>query len=566
MKNSTLTLLLLTVICLFTLNKATAQQYPGYTLYSVMNSTATQLIDTNGTVYHSWTHTTANKTGYSCYLMPGGILWRSVSLTGTSLTGGGMTGKVQKVDYAGTILWDYTYSSSTYCIHHDICPLPNGNVLLISYDVKTPTQATAAGASSSLTVWSEKIIEVQPTGATTGTIVWQWNLWDHLVQNVNASGANYQTSIVDHPELMNINYGLQKDWFHMNGIDYNPVLDQIALSAHNKNMWMIIDHSTTTAEAAGHTGGLAGKGGDFLYRYGNPASYGATGSSVLNVTHDSHWIPEGVPNAGRLVGFNNKGVSSTQSAVDQIDLPLVSGTYNYSIVLGSAYTPTTFTQRHACSGYSSNMSCSEQFPNGNMLVCMATLGTMYEINAAGTTLWTTTASGMVPQAHHYTDCFINNAQPPIPTITESAGTLTSSTATTYQWYLNGVQIAGATNQNYTPTASGVYLVKTTDVNGCVYTYSLSYIYTMTPTGVSETMLANEMTIYPNPSTGIVNIDNSNLQGESYEVSVYDTFGKLIAKEKNATSVDFSLLENGIYFITIYSPTIGSVNKKVIIQK
>lgn len=62
----------------------------------------------------------------------------------------------------------------------------------------------------------------------------------------------------------------------MNGIDYNPVLDQIALSTHNLNEWYIIDHSTTTAEAATSSGGNSGKGGDLLYRWGNPAAYQAT--------------------------------------------------------------------------------------------------------------------------------------------------------------------------------------------------------------------------------------------------------------------------------------------------
>jgi hypothetical protein len=557
MRNLNLTIGLVLLLAMAgTLN---AQQYPGYTLYSVQNSTATQLIDSNSTVYHSWTHTTANKTGYSCYLMPGGILWRSISLAGTSLTGGGMTGKIQKVNYAGTILWDYTYSSSTYCLHHDFCPLPNGNVLLISYDVKSAAEATAAGCSSSIVVWSEKIMEVQPTGATTGTIVWQWNLWDHLVQNVNASAANYQTSIVNHPELMNINYSIQKDWFHMNGIDYNPVLDQIALSSHNINMWMIIDHSTTTAEAASHSGGHAGKGGDFLYRYGNPASYGATGSTVLNVTHDAHWIPEGAPNAGRLVGFNNKGISTTQSSVDEIDVP-ISG-LNYTITPGSAYLPSTYTQRHACSGYSSNMGSSEQFPNGNMLVCVATAGLMYEVNAAGTTLWSKTATGNVPQAHHYTDCFISNAAPAIPTVSESGGILTSSTATSYQWYVDGVAIAGATSQNYTPTASGVYVVKVTDSVGCIYEYSLGYVFTMAATGIEQNKLSS-VNIYPNPSSGIFNIDNSMLEGTTYDISVFDSFGKLILQGKNMESIDLSAYSDGFYYITLSSATFGSTSKKI----
>ena len=185
--------------------------------------------------------------------------------------------------------------------------MPNGNVLLISYESKTQAELTAAGGTVTLaSIWPEKIIEVQPTGATTGNIVWEWHVWDHLVQNVNASSGNYQTSIVNHPELLNINYNTTKDWMHMNGIDYNPILDQIVLSSHNMNEWYVIDHSTTTAQAATHSGGNAGKGGDFLYRWGNPAAYQATGTKILNVTHDAHWIPEGHPNAGRLVGFNNQ--------------------------------------------------------------------------------------------------------------------------------------------------------------------------------------------------------------------------------------------------------------------
>ena len=81
------------------------------------------------------------------------------------------------------------------------------------------------------------------------------------MQNANSAKNNYQTSIVNHPELLNINYLPKKDWMHMNGIDYNPMFDQIVLSAHNTNEFYVIDHSTTTAEAASHSGGRGGRGG-----------------------------------------------------------------------------------------------------------------------------------------------------------------------------------------------------------------------------------------------------------------------------------------------------------------
>jgi hypothetical protein len=176
---------------------------------------------------------------------------------------------------------------------------------------------------------------------------------------------------------------------------------------------------------------------------------------------------------------------------------------------------------------------------------------------------------MVPQAHHYTDCFVNNSQPPIPTITESAGTLTSSAATTYQWYLNGVQIAGATNQNYTPTTSGVYLVKTTDVNGCVNTSNNLTI------GSEAT---DRLWIYPNPSEGAfqVRLYYSGTPTERRVVSIFKSNGQLVAeKEFTLVSVtnpylrmDFDLgnLAAGTYVVKVNNVHTGKiVSGLVVIQ-
>jgi hypothetical protein len=461
------------ILPLFLFFGASAQQWGDYTLYSVMGSTTTQLMDTNGTVVKTWTHSSTAKSGYSCYLMPGGYLWRSVAKTGNSFTGGPINGQVQKVAWDGTLLWDYVYSTTDYCTHHDICPLPNGNVLLIAYDRISAANVSAAGCKYSGEVWSEKVVEIKPTGATTGDVVWEWKVWDHIVQNADASKPNYQSSLVNHPELLNVNYKTSKDWIHMNGVDYNPILDQISVSSHNLNEWYLIDHSTTKAEAASHKGGNSGKGGDFLYRWGNPAAYEASGTAVLNVTHDAHWIPEGVPNAGRLVGFNNKGVSSSKSSVDQIVTP-VNG-YNYDITLGSAFAPSTY-DRHACNGYTSNAGCSEQLPNGNMMVCIALSGTVYEIDPKGTSIWTKTVAGSIQQAHRYSKCFTDNEPPALPEITLSNSQLVSTKATTYQWYLNGQILNGVNTQTISPPKDGIYVVRITDNLGCVYRYSSGFKY------------------------------------------------------------------------------------------
>ena len=555
---------LFTLLAFTFLLSSMAQQWDGLTLYSNGAATVANLVDTNNVIVKSWTGLTGG-TGYSSYLEPGGTLVRSVKVNNTVFNGGGACGGMQKIDYNGNLIWNYTYSSNTYYTHHDHCVLPNGNVLMIAYELKTQAElAAAGGTNTALTsgIWPEKIIEVQPTGATTGNIVWEWHIWDHLVQNVNSSKANYQTSIVNHPELLNINYLSQKDWLHCNGLDYNPVLDQIALSSHFMNEWYIIDHSTTTAEAASHSGGNSGKGGDFLYRWGNPAAYQASGTKYLNVTHDVHWIPEGHPNAGRLVGFNNQGISTTQSCVDQINTPRLD--YNYTITPGSAFTPSIYDQRTSGFGYTSNEGSSEQLPNGNQLVCVAISGKIYELNPSGVPIFTISTGAKSSQAHRYSTCYINNTAPAQPTISLNGNDLTTTSATTYQWYLNGNLINGATSQNYTPAQNGIYVVRITDVNGCVYKYSAGYPFSLS-TGIEENE-TNNISLYPNPTTGIVDLNFNYQKFNKVKVDVVDLFGKIVTSCENNWRLDLSHLSNGIYTLAISLDNKKPYYQKVVLNK
>lgn len=350
----------------------------------------------------------------------------------------------------------------------------------------------------------------------------------------------------------------------MNGIDYNPILDQIVVSSHNMNEWYVIDHSTTTTEAASHSGGNSGKGGDFLYRWGNPTAYGATGTTILNVTHDAHWVPEDVAGAGDLVGFNNTGITSPsqKSTIDRITPPRAS--YNYTINTGNAYTPASYDSRLACTAYNSNMGNSEQYPNGNQMVCLALAGTIYEVNSAGTTLWTYSAGGTVSQAHRYSQCYINNPAPAQPTITTNGSDLQSTSATTYQWYYNGDLIVGATSQNYTPTQSGIYVVRITDANGCVYRYSPGYMYSIS-TGIHENETKN-ISIYPNPTTGIVDLDFNYQKFNTVKVDVYDMYGKVVMSSKDNWRLDLTQLSNGVYTLAISLDNKKPSYQKIILNK
>jgi hypothetical protein len=561
MKKQCLLFATLLLVSLFTF----AQQWGNFTLYSVSGSTTAYLVDTNGVNHHIWTGLSGG-TGYSSYLMPGGVLWRTVRNTGNQISGGGVTGRVQKVAYDGTLLWDFVYSSSTYCLHHDICPLPNGNVLLISYDVKTSAEATAAGVAVGHTMWSEKIIEVQPTGATTGNIVWEWRFWDHLTQNIDSTKANYHPTVVDHPELMNVNFqnsSTTRDWIHMNGIDYNQALDQIVVSSHNLDELYVIDHSTTTAEAAGHTGGNSGKGGDFLYRWGNPSSYAAAGVRIFDVVHDAHFIPQDCPNAGYIVGYNNNGISANQSCVDMANPPY--NGYNYLINPGSAYAPITYTERIPCNGHNSNMGNSQQLPNGNSLICIAQSGIIYEVDSSNTILWTKNAGGSVAQAFRYSPCFVSGTPPVVPTIIASADTLYTDLATSYQWYENGTPITGATGAFFVPDHDGYYAVVVLDANGCPSDVSAPYSYTNT-TDIGQIWTNRDLVVSPNPTRGPLRLTGGAVDNKQFTVTVYSADGRQIFRNVNTSQIDLSGVTPGVYTLSFSGHHTSLTQRLVIVAE
>jgi hypothetical protein len=234
--------------------------------------------------------------------------------------------------------------------------------------------------------------------------VWEWHAWDHLVQDYDASKANYGV-VGDHPELIDVNYAAsgQTDWMHTNSIDYNGEFDQILLSIHNFNEIWVLDHSTTTQEAAGHTGGNSGKGGDLLYRWGNPAAYrrGTTNDRKLSGQHDATWIDEGCPGEGNILVFNNginRPSGSHYSSVDEITPP-VNENGEYYLVQGASFGPTAqtwiYTANPPTSFYVSHISGAWRLPSGNTLITNGETGKVFEVTPELTTVWQYNIGGQV---------------------------------------------------------------------------------------------------------------------------------------------------------------------------
>jgi hypothetical protein len=382
--------------------------FHGYTLFAPMSSTTTYLIDNYGRAVHSWEN--EHGPAASVYMLENGNLLRTTHLTGSRGAGGG----VQIIAWDGTILWDYEYMSDEYLQHHDIEPLPNGNVLILAWEHKTALEAIAAGRNpdllDSLILSPEHIVEVEPTGPTTGNIVWEWHVWDHLIQDFDSTRENYG-AVEDHPELMDINYALNgnPDWIHANSISYNPELDQIMISCRSMDEIWVIDHSTTTEEAAGHSGGRNGMGGDILYRWGNPQVYraGTAADRKLYGQHNAHWIKPGLTGAGNIMVYNNgQGrPDGNYSSVDEI-APPIDENGGYSLPQrGSAYGPGeaswSFVADDPPSFYSNILSGAQRLPNGNTLICAGRVGRFLEINDAGEIVWEyinpITSTGGLPQ-------------------------------------------------------------------------------------------------------------------------------------------------------------------------
>jgi hypothetical protein len=373
--------------------------FDGYTLFAPLIGNIAYLIDMEGQVVKTWT--LEGTTSQVPYLLENGNLVYQTGANSAMLPEfgqvGGVAGGIKEYDWDGELLWSFDYAGDTYIQHHDIEPLPNGNILLIAWEALPETEALAMGMNPDRlpdgeTLWPDQIAEVNPA---TNEIVWEWHVWDHLVQDYDPDLPNYGV-VSQHPERIDLNYVGQRtlgDWQHTNAIDYNPELDQVLLSVRNFSEIWIIDHSTTTEEAAGSSGGQSGMGGDLLYRWGNPATYqaGTAEDQQLFYQHDAQWIEPGNPGAGNILIFNNGDETThrTYSTVLEITPPLsAAGTYEREV---SAYAPPELVWEYRAdppeSLFAPFVSSVQRLPNGNTFIVDGTGGRFLEVTSDGEVVW-----------------------------------------------------------------------------------------------------------------------------------------------------------------------------------
>ncbi len=374
----------------------TEESFNGYTLWTVGHNT--YLIDNCGYEVNRWE--SEFNPGLSVYLTEESTLIRPGSTFG-QYNGAGSGGIIEEFDWEGNLIWQFDVSTQDFQQHHDIEPLPNSNILFIAWERRFDFEAEQAGALMPRTYWPEVIYEIRKDGMFTGEIVWEWHLWDHLVQDIDSTKINYGV-IKDNPGKININYQIPSlngpggggDWLHFNGLDYDQEKDLILISARHTSEVLIIDHSTTTEEARTGSGGRRGKGGDFLFRWGNQEAYdcGDFRDQVFYGQHDAKFIEGPRFPKGSISVFNNGSGRSgiNYSSVDVI-LPKIDNQGEYLRNEFGRYYPDSLSWQYTAdppnSFFSNNMAGAQYLENGNFLICEANQGRFFEVDSLGQTVW-----------------------------------------------------------------------------------------------------------------------------------------------------------------------------------
>lgn len=381
-----------------------AESFEGYNIIFPHNQPNVYLLDACGEIAHLWEDDVDFRPGNTAYLRPDGTLVktkRGANVTQDRIWAGGGGGIIEIRDWDNELVWTYTLNNDKFRLHHDIAPMPNGNILALAWELKTREESIAAGRDSALMaqdeVWSEYVFEIDPA---TDEIVWEWHVWDHLIQDFDATKDNFGV-VADHPELIDINYDTHDghpDWLHINAIDYSFVRDQVLLSVPYFDEIWIVDHTTDTDAASGSTGGFSNRGGDLMYRWGNPQTYdnGTDDDRQLFFQHDAHFIDDFVNGSNQY--YNNIGVFNNMAGSDFSTANIIRPqwdmyTWSYEANQGSGqFLPSDFevTITHPESPqkmYSTGLSSVQLLPNDNFLITVGRFGYSFELSPDNEIVW-----------------------------------------------------------------------------------------------------------------------------------------------------------------------------------
>ena len=416
-----------------------ARAYTGYTLFSPFRGQNTYLIDMHGNVVHYWPYPKgwgtpgAESIEKHARLLEDGTLLRGFV---DRVNAGGMSGGIyQLTDWDGEVIWQHDEERPGYTPHHDFRMIWNPKLeertlMYVASKEMTHEEVLALGADPSkrenYASRPDGIVEVDMDG----NVIWEWNISDHLVQEYSSDAANYGV-VSENPGKMDPNFGagVGGDWIHINGFDYNEVLDQVVINNSTFSEFYIVDHGATfiPGDADRSVELAAGDEGDFIFRWGNPCVYDSgecprsinegqgsvEGHQQVFRTHDIQWIrgkevtPFGsdLPGTGNFLVFDNGNRRlgdrfSQLVEIDPYDGAMEDGVYVPETAAGylqpqgmgapqnvSKQIVWTYRATLENAFYSNYISGAQRLPNGNTLVCSGAHGHFFEVTPEGDVVW-----------------------------------------------------------------------------------------------------------------------------------------------------------------------------------
>jgi hypothetical protein len=350
------------------------------------------LINKQGGILHEWS-LEGQRLGNDVFLLPNGKLLAMLEVSDPEIQIGGFGGKVQLLGKDGTPEWSFEYSSEDYILHHDAEMLPNGNIIAQIWERKSIEETKAAGYILETEVFPDGIIEIDPA---TNTIVWEWHAWDHLIQDYDETKNNFG-NVSENPHLIDVNYAAHDngDITHANGIAYDSINDLIFISVNLYSEVWVIDHSTTSEEAASSQGGNFGKGGNIIYRFGNPSAYRNTkGERLFYNIHFPNILKEG--DLGKIIVFSNGG-ELEQSTVYELQLPHI-----FKLSPDSDNEPEVVWHFNHKELFSPKVSGAVKLSNDNVLITEGDFG-LWEVTKEKEIVWKYMDTGFFWRGYHYND-------------------------------------------------------------------------------------------------------------------------------------------------------------------
>jgi len=355
-----------------------SRSFGGYTLITPIGGDAVYLIDDSGRIIHRW-HVPDFQPGYG-YLLPGGnLLVRGQPLVATGVGVGQPAGKADillELDWDSNIVWRWEHET----FHHDMCRLPNGNTLVLIWEVLPEDMAKRVkgglSAEEEARVRSdEQLMSFLLAGMGVGGRPRLQGMLTDAVWEINDAGEPvhiwhaYEYFDIEKDALCPID--LRAEWTHLNAVERTPE-GHVLISSQKLDTIMMIDWPM----------------GDVLWRWG--------GLGCLSHQHDPTITPDGT-----LLVFDNGSRYPVQGKTRVIEVDMKTGKIIWQYLGNPVF---SFLSLHIAG--------AERLMNGNTLICEGESGRVFEVTRNCEICWEWVSPFVYPfkgylscmffRAHRYT--------------------------------------------------------------------------------------------------------------------------------------------------------------------